>query len=631
MSTLTNSLRVTGRKVGLMSLASKAVNGLLGRFDLRLSRVSSTHKLLWELSHQREQIEKLREEIEKNHKERTLLGLSQERWRADEPDAGLTWGVFLSGEEFVRVLCEHFKFEEGSTIVEIGPGYGRILDALLKRSVPFHRYIGLEISGARVARLRERFQSPRIEFRKANVLGDIHLNALADLTFSSAVFEHLYPDFQRALQNIARFTRPGGMVVIDLIRDDIDPDKCAAWFDNETYMRMYSRNELNALFESSRFTINLSERISFGIDILNREITRTAVVATLKSSPSDTVSEAPHQSSTSMESFVHKALPAWDPLSLEPPLVPDFRTPFGGLWTDLKQADAILAAKLAAGQISPAEAQMVESFRRDGFVVLRHAVDEAAIDEALKDLERAFDGGFNCKMSYWDHDGKHIVRASRSLLRKSDAKLLDLHDVSKAAQAIQFAEPIRRFLNILFDRPALAFQSLVFYYGSQQRLHQDTAFVRVDSPMEFVASWIALEDVQPGSGELEYYVGSHALEPYLFAGKHLWVQPGDPAGDLYLDRLHQRAKEAGLHLERFLPKKGDVLIWASALVHGGSPVTSSELTRKSLVTHYCPADLQPMYAYKGGRPKRLSIAEQYVIAEYWELTPDSSAVPGIRR
>src|SRR5579859_2673048 len=37
--------------------------------------------------------------------------------------------------------------------------------------------------------------------------------------------------------------------------------------------------------------------------------------------------------------------------------------------------------------------------------------------------------------------------------------------------------------------PALAFQSLGFYYGSQQPLHQDSAFVRVNSPLEFVASW----------------------------------------------------------------------------------------------------------------------------------------------
>ena len=149
-----------------MKWASDALNGVLNQVDLRLSRASSIHKMLWELGRQREQLENLKHEIQKYEedkelkaeKEQKLLNLSQARWRSDEPDAGLTWGVPMSGDAFVRVLCEHFTFDN-ATIVEIGPGYGRILEALLKRSTPFRRYIGLEISAARVARLRERSSS----------------------------------------------------------------------------------------------------------------------------------------------------------------------------------------------------------------------------------------------------------------------------------------------------------------------------------------------------------------------------------------------------------------------------------------------------------------------------------------
>ena len=34
--------------------------------------------------------------------------------------------------------------------------------------------------------------------------------------------------------------------------------------------------------------------------------------------------------------------------------------------------------------------------------------------------------------------------------------------------------------------------------------------------MELIASWIALEDVQPGSGELMYVPGSHRFEVFIF-------------------------------------------------------------------------------------------------------------------
>lgn len=70
----------------------------------------------------------------------------------------------------------------------------------------------------------------------------------------------------------------------------------------------------------------------------------------------------------------------------------------------------------------------------------------------------------------------------------------------------------------MFERPAVGFQSLYFRWGSQQAVHQDTAFVKVSSPMEFAASWIALEDIKSGSGELEYYIGSHRLDDYCFTG-----------------------------------------------------------------------------------------------------------------
>ena len=207
-----------------MEWASKAVNSLLASFDLRLSRASSFNRLLSELQRSKSQsstaVSQSNHHTDKREQKR-LLRRSQKRWRDDEPSAGLTWGVPMSGDEFVRVLCEHFTFDN-SIIVEIGPGYGRVLDSLLKNSAPFHRYIGLEISAARVARLRDQYRDRRIEFREADVLGRVDLNAVADLTFSSAVFEHLYPDFSRALETVSQFTRPGGLVVIDFIRDDND-------------------------------------------------------------------------------------------------------------------------------------------------------------------------------------------------------------------------------------------------------------------------------------------------------------------------------------------------------------------------------------------------------------------------
>ena len=611
-----------------MKSLTEVINRMLSRAGLHISRDSSFEGLRSTLRRAEAEADALRtaleRELKKNEHER-LLRASKQRWADDEPDAGLTWGVLMSGDEFVRFVLRHVRMTDRPTIIEIGPGYGRILRELLRYDVPFRRYIGLEISAARVNRLSRQFPDPRIEFREADILGGVELNASADVTISSAVFEHLYPDFSRAIETISGFTRPGGAAIIDFVRDENDPDKSASWFEKETtYIRAYSEYELKSLFEKSGFTVKQLDRISFGPDVNNREITRTVVFATKgepAGRPIESISD-PIQIASDMKPFdvfVHRSPAPSHDRALDPPVKPRFRSSFGGLWTDLDSAEAVLAGKVAVGDIFPVEAQLVIDWIRNGFVVLPGAVSVDAVDAALVDFERAYDDALGCKMSFWSDNGFHIEEASRAHVRKADAKLLDLHDVSEAVQRIIFAEPVSRFLHILFQRPALAFQSLGFYYGSQQHLHQDCAFVRVSSPLEFVASWIALEDIQPGSGELEYYPGSHLLPPHMFADKHIWVDYDDPELKNFHEKLHNLAKQSGLSMQRFLAKKGDVFIWAPGLMHGGSPVSNSNLTRKSLVTHYCPADQQPMFAYKGGLRKRKSLLGHYVIANPWEL------------
>ena len=149
-----------------------------------------------------------------------------------------------------------------------------------------------------------------------------------------------------------------------------------------------------------------------------------------------------------------------------------------------------------------------------------------------------------------------------------------------------FALISARFLELVMRSKAIAFQTLYFEHGSEQAFHQDTAFVYVsDAPLEFVASWLALEDITPGSGERRCYAGSHRLPDELFGnppGKALCGN--DPKAPTYSRDLEQRCKDASLAWEHFVPKAGDVLFWAADLVHGGGPRVNG-CTRRSLVTH----------------------------------------------
>jgi phytanoyl-CoA dioxygenase PhyH len=277
-----------------------------------------------------------------------------------------------------------------------------------------------------------------------------------------------------------------------------------------------------------------------------------------------------------------------------------YRSRFGGFWTDLTYAHTLVEGKRALRWISEAEAALLDTWINEGFTIIPQAVRHHLIDEVDQTVERIWNGTSQDQyyVEFWERDHKTIQPAGPKF-RDKQVKVLDLYAHSGAARQIVFAPPIVRFLTLVFERPLLAFQSLYFRWGSTQDIHQDSAFVKVSSPMELTASWIALEDVRPNSGELEYYVGSHELEDYLFEGAFKWMPFRSPEYHTFITSLRTRSEARGLKLQRFLPKKGDVLIWSADLAHGGSKDVMTGVTRKSLVTHYCPANCDPVYAQPG--------------------------------
>ena len=54
------------------------------------------------------------------------------RWVLSCPDTELTWGIPISGSHFVKKLNEYGALREDARLLEVGTGYGRILQSLLE-------------------------------------------------------------------------------------------------------------------------------------------------------------------------------------------------------------------------------------------------------------------------------------------------------------------------------------------------------------------------------------------------------------------------------------------------------------------------------------------------------------------
>ena len=306
-----------------------------------------------------------------------------------------------------------------------------------------------------------------------------------------------------------------------------------------------------------------------------------------------------------------------NPKAVRPANAAALRSPFGGLWPDQPNAADMLQGKLEIGQVTEPQAEKLRFWMANGFVILESAIPPSLADRAALDLDRAYSGAFP-ELTFECHAVARDHIHWQPEINPEPAKALDIHHFSPAIRDLMFADPISEFLGLIFESKAFASQTLGFLRGSAQEGHQDSAYVPYTIPRQFAATWTALEDVTIGAGELFYYPGSHRFEDFIYSERYKSVHEaqritGDQSIREQVERhvrsLVERAEQHGIPKAPFAARKGDVLVWHADLVHGGNPV-SRATTRKSIVTHYCPKHLSPLFSehlrtrlweYKGHR------------------------------
>ncbi|MFT7463873.1 MAG: phytanoyl-CoA hydroxylase [Pseudohongiellaceae bacterium] len=263
------------------------------------------------------------------------------------------------------------------------------------------------------------------------------------------------------------------------------------------------------------------------------------------------------------------------------------------VWPLKKNGEARIDRELNYNGITAAEAEQLRCFRDRGYVVWKGLIDDAEIDQLLAEIQgiRQQPGRYLLT----DHRRARPFRFSESDFDHFE-NIHDTHVNLEIARRICFHPTIQRFLELIFEVRPIATQQLLFQRSNIHPMHQDTSFVCMREPLLMVASWIALEDVVPGRGELTYYEGSHRIAHFAYADGSKRSNPLLDDGDEAREEILRRCHTLGCQKRDFIAGKGDVLIWAADLVHGSNPRTRpEEETRRSLVTHYCPESTEPLY------------------------------------
>jgi hypothetical protein len=225
----------------------------------------------------------------------------------------------------------------------------------------------------------------------------------------------------------------------------------------------------------------------------------------------------------------------------------------------------------AEAGIDPQDAVATQAFidlRDKGYAVV--TLPEPQFDDVAEQVRT--DLGDRFDWDYWRSTGH----------RKQDGlRIQDAWMYSEAVRRIAINPGMLSLLERLYGRRAIPFQTLNFPVGTQQAAHSDHVHFATVPERWMVGVWVALEDVSADAGPLEYFEGSHRA-PFFHP-----EQVGAAFSYAHYLRLWQTLCEHYQFPRRsFLARKGQALIWAANLIHGGSPQHDASLTRWSQVTHY---------------------------------------------
>jgi phytanoyl-CoA hydroxylase len=262
----------------------------------------------------------------------------------------------------------------------------------------------------------------------------------------------------------------------------------------------------------------------------------------------------------------------------------------GLIWLDdAPRARKSISARVRRGEISSAEAENLRRFASDGYFITRVELSAAESEEIDRDVDRLWrEKPRNLAFAY-DSPPKRFSESDQSRHRRPRYRIHELHVASAPALRLMLDPLLHRYATLILGETAIATQSLYFEYGSQQALHRDSTVVPTPEFGRLLAAWIALEDITPESGPLAYVPGSHTFPFYAFRpGEYVYDPSRHTSHDVEaaVNFYSERLAESKLPVHRFLPRRGEVLLWHSALMHGGAPALAEERTRKSLVVHY---------------------------------------------
>ena len=146
----------------------------------------------------------------------------------------------------------------------------------------------------------------------------------------------------------------------------------------------------------------------------------------------------------------------------------------------------------------------------------------------------------------------------------------------------------------LFREPLVAHFDLTQWKSTERAWHQDDYLNDEKINGYYAAVWFAIDDIHPDAGPFKFVRGTNtwpvmrrnrikALMDPKDAESPMWPSLSQAmVGDVFAREIAKK----NLPVEKFLGKRGQVLIWHARLIHRGSLPKDPSMLRKGLIVHH---------------------------------------------
>ncbi len=252
------------------------------------------------------------------------------------------------------------------------------------------------------------------------------------------------------------------------------------------------------------------------------------------------------------------------------------------LWLDRPEGADLIRDRVERKRLSSDEAGRLQCFFEKGYLRFRLADPGELIRSFLADVDRFWRSGPSDIAYRFVGEPASMADAAERRERMAPCVLLNLHGHSESALALYLHPDIFRWAELIFDRKAEAFESSFTEFGRSEAPYRDLVYIETDPATHLLTAFVALEDIETKAGPLYVVSGSHRLPLFEFEPGRFRI--GEGADYLPARRfVAALADRSGLPEEDLTLRKGEVVIWHSALVHGARRILKPWVTRRGFM------------------------------------------------